>query len=150
MKYTLETIVDAPLSEFIEKMDNAENMKHWQRGLISYDFIDGNPGEVGSKMKLKYDDGKRKFDLIETVVLRDFPHEFHATYEMPGMYNLQKNYFTETSDGKTKWVSESTFQSEKLMYKIMMTLFPGIFKKQSRIIMEDLKNFVETGTSVQD
>ena len=150
MKYTLEVTVDAPLSEFIQKMDNADNMIHWQRGLIDHEFTEGEPGEIGSKMLLKYDDGKRKFELLETILKRDFPHEFHATYEMPGMYNEQRNYFTETTDGKTKWVSQSMFSSDKLLYRLMFMLAPFIFKKQSRLIMSDLKNFVENGTSVQD
>ena len=81
--------------------------------------------------------------------IRRLPHEFHATYEMPGMYNMQKNYFSKTEDGKTRWVSECEFTSDKLMFKIMMFLFPGQFKKQSRIIMTDLKAFVEDGTSVE-
>lgn len=145
----MEKIVDAPLAEFIAKMDDPENMKHWQRGFEKHEFVEGLPGENGSKMNMFYDDGKRKFELLETIIKRELPHEFHATYEMPGMYNLQRNYFSETPDGKTKWVSESEFTSDKFMFKVMMTLFPGIFKKQSRIVMDDLAAFVENGTSVE-
>ncbi len=148
MKYTIEETVNVPLTEFIKKMDDPENMKHWMRGFTHYEQVKGSPGEVGAQMKMFYDTGKRKFELLETIVKRDFPHEFHATYEMPGMYNMQRNYFSQTDDGKTKWVSESEFTSDKFMFKIMFW-FPGPFKKQSRLIMSDLKAFVEDGTSVE-
>ena len=62
MKYTTEIIVNVPLKEFIKKLDNPENMKHWQRGLIDYDHISGTPGEIGSKMRLIYKLGKREME----------------------------------------------------------------------------------------
>ena len=149
MKYTLEELVNAPLLEFTSKMDDPKNMIKWQRGLVKYEFTEGEPCKDGSQMKLYYDTGKRKFELLETVLENKLPHEFHATYVMPGVHNLQKNYFTQTPDGKTKWVSVCEFTSDKLLMKLMMTLFPGLFKKQSKIIMSDLKEFVENGTSVE-
>ena len=48
MKYTSEIIVELPLDKFMEKMDNSENMKHWQEGLVGYEQLVGNPGEVGT------------------------------------------------------------------------------------------------------
>jgi len=148
MKYTSEIIVKVPLSEFVEKMDNADNMKHWQKGLTKYEMIEGTPGEVGAKMKIYYDMGKRKMELTETITKNDFPREFSATYDAPGMHNIQRNLFSETPDGHTKWVSEAEFISGKLMYKIMFFLMPGVFKKQSMVFMKDFKAFAETGASV--
>jgi len=148
MKYTTEITVELPLKEFIEKLDNADNMKHWQKGLVRYEHIHGTPGEVGAQMKLYYDLGKRKMELVETIITNDMPHELHATYDAPGMVNVQHNFFSETPEGHTKWVSESEFTSDKMMFKIMMKLMPGTFKKQSRSYMVDFKAFAETGASV--
>mgnify|MGYP006924556516 CR=1 FL=1 len=41
MKYTTEVTVDVPRDEFIKKLDNPDNMKHWQRGLTDYKEISG-------------------------------------------------------------------------------------------------------------
>ena len=60
MKYTTEIIVNVPLKEFIEKLDNPENMKHWQSGLVEYDHIYGTPGEVGAKMLMRYKMGETR------------------------------------------------------------------------------------------
>jgi len=148
MKYTTEIKVDVPLDEFIKKMDNVENMKHWQRGLVSAEHISGDPGELGAKMKLNYLFGKRKMEVIETITKRKFPHEFHANYTSKTIHNVQQNYFEKTNDGFTKWISESEFLPLNLVMRIILVLMPSMFKKQTLKYMQDFKNFAENGTSV--
>lgn len=148
MKYTTEVIIDAPRDEVIKKLDSTENIKHWQRGLVSAEHLSGTPGEVGAKMKLSYKLGKRDMELVETITKRNFPNEFHGTYDAKGMHNIQENYFEETPDGKTKWISTSEFIASSFALRVMMFLMPGAFKKQSKQYMIDFKNFVEKGTSV--
>jgi len=150
MKYNVELTIDLPRDEVIKKMDNVDNMKHWQRGLTSAEHISGTPGEVGAKMQLNYKFGKREMQLVETITKRNFPEEFHANYDTKGMHNAQQNFFEETSDGKTKWVSKCEFIPTGFMMKIMTTLMPGVFKKQSKKYMDDFKNFAENGKSVAD
>ncbi|MEN8790274.1 MAG: SRPBCC family protein [Flavobacteriaceae bacterium] len=148
MKYTTEITINLPRDEFIKKFDNAENMKHWQKGLISYSQISGPPGKEGSKMELHYQMGKRKLVLIETIIKRNLPYEFHATYDAKGVHNIQKNFFKEIEESKTLWVSESEFQFSGIFMKLMGFFMPGAFKKQSCQYMEDFKSFAETGKSV--
>ncbi|WP_338730948.1 SRPBCC family protein [Mangrovimonas cancribranchiae] len=150
MKYQVEVVVACPIDEFIKKFDNMSNMKHWQRGLTSYEFLSGNPGEVGSKTKLIYTMGKRQMVLIETITKKQLPNEFHATYDTKGMHNVQENFFKETEDGQTKWVSKSEFIPTKFTYRLMTLLMPGAFKKQSKQYMMDFKRFVEKGISVTE
>lgn len=148
MKYTTEIKVKVPLDEFIKKMDNVENLKHWQRGLISAEHISGDPGELGAKMKLRYKFGNRDMELIETITKRNFPKEFHANYTTKTMHNVQKNYFVKTSDGYTKWTSESEFVPLNFVMRIMLFLAPRMFKKQSLKYMKDFKNYAENGITV--
>lgn len=129
-------------------MDNIDNMKHWQKGLVSSEHISGTPGEVGAKMQLNYKMGKREFNLVETITKCNFPEEFHGTYSMKRMHNIQENYFEETPEGNTIWVSKCEFQPAGFMMKAMAVLMPGAFKKQSKKYMIDFKNFVEQGISV--
>ncbi|MFT5217112.1 MAG: hypothetical protein ACI83H_002245 [Glaciecola sp.] len=150
MKYNIELIINLPRDKVIRKMDNVDNMKHWQRGLTSAEHISGTPGEVGAKMQLNYKFGKREMQLIETISKRDFPREFHANYDTKGMHNVQENFYEETTDDKTKWISKCEFIPTNFMMKMMTTLMPGVFKKQSRKYMDDFKNFAENETSVAD
>ncbi|OUR92384.1 hypothetical protein A9Q87_07860 [Flavobacteriales bacterium 34_180_T64] len=150
MKYTSEIIIELPLEEFMNKFDNIENMKHWQKGLVSAEHISGTPGEFGAKMKLNYKFGKREMELIETITHRKIPNEFHATYNTKGVHNIQENYFEQTSNGHTKWTSKSEFIPLNLMMRVMTFIMPGAFKKQSKKYMQDFKRFAEHGTSVAD
>ena len=147
MKYTTEIVVDVPREEFIKKMDDPDNMKHWQQGLIGYEKLSASPGQEGSRMSLSYEMGKRKMDLVETIIKKNLPEEIHMTYETKGVHNIQKNYFKE-EDEKTRWVSESEFQFSGFGMKLMGFLMPGAFKKQSLKYMQDFKAFAENGTSV--
>ena len=148
MLYTTEIIVKVPLDEFINKMDNIENMKHWQKGLIATEHLSGIPGELGSKLKLTYKFNGRKMDLIETITKSKFPYEFHATYTTKSMHSIQENYFSKTSEGYTKWISKNEFLPFNFMMRVMMFLMPNYFKKQSIPYMNDFKNFAENGISV--
>ena len=150
MKYTSEIIVELPIDKFLEKMDNSENMKHWQEGLIGYEQLEGNPGEVGAKMKLSYKFKKREMDLIETITHKKLPGEFNMTYTTKGMLNHVENHFEETPEGHTKWTSTSEFIPDNFMMKLMTTLMKGAFKKQSMKYMVAFKNFAEKGISVSN
>ena len=148
MKYTTEIKIELPREEVIRKLDNVENIKHWQRGLTSVEHISGTPGEFGAKMRLNYQFGKRKMELTETITKSNFPDELHATYNTKGMHNIQKNYFKESTDGSTVWVSENEFLPTNFMMRVMTFLMPKAFKKQSLKYLTDFKNFAEKGTSV--
>ncbi len=150
MKYTTEITVDLPRNVFIEKFDNPENMKHWQKGLISYQQISGPAGEEGSKMELAYMMGKRELVMIETIIKNNLPYEFHATYDAKGVHNIQKNYFKDLDGSQTLWVSESEFQFSGMFMKLIAFLMPGAFKKQSLEYLKSFKAFAEEGISVSN
>jgi len=148
MLYTTEIIVKVHLDVFVKKMNNIDNLKHWQRGLQSTEHLSGNPGDLGSKLKLNFKYDKRRMEIIETITKSDFPNEFCATYATKGMNNIQTNYFSETSDGFTKWTAINEFTPLNFPMRIMLFLMPKAFKKQSLKYMQDFKNFAENGTSV--
>ncbi|MEQ9009514.1 MAG: SRPBCC family protein, partial [Ekhidna sp.] len=84
MKYTCEIVIDKPRDEVIKLFD------------------------------IKYDFGKRKMELIETITFRNLPDEFHGNYQTKGVVNIQKNYFKDEGQ-KTKWISETEFKFSGFM-----------------------------------
>jgi hypothetical protein len=150
MKYTIETIIELPRDKVIKKLDNTDNLKHWQEGLVSTEHISGTPGQVGAKMKLVFKMGKRHMELIENITKRAFPNEFHSTYSTKGMHNVQENYFEELPNGHTKWVSKSEFIPTNFVLRIMTLIMPSTFKKQSKKYMDAFKNFAEKGISINN
>ncbi|NND14789.1 MAG: SRPBCC family protein [Eudoraea sp.] len=148
MKYTTKIKVNLPREALIKKLDNPNNMKHWQRGLTHYEHTSGTPGEEGSQMELHYDMGKRKMVMVETIIKNDFPNEFHVTYDAKGVHNIQKSYFHEIDENTTEWESQAEFQFDSFFMKMMGFFMPGAFKKQSMKYARDFKAFAEDGVSV--
>ena len=143
MKYTNEVIIQKSRAEVIRLFDDADNLKKWMKGLESFEHISGEPGQPGAKSLLKFDMGKRKMEMIETVTLKNLPHEFSGTYEMKNVLNTIRNLFIEVDENTTRYVTENEFNFNGFM-KIIGWLFPSAFKKQSQQYLEDFKNFVES------
>jgi hypothetical protein len=150
MKYTSEIIINASLKDVVGKMNSADNMKHWQKGLVHVEHISGIPGTFGAKMKLHYDFGNRKMELLETITKQNLPHEIHTTYNTKGVQNIQQNYFESIDATTTKWTSVNEFQPTSFFMGAMLLLMPKSFKKQTAQYMHDFKNFVENDKSVCD
>lgn len=142
MKFSCEIKINRGIDEIIEKFDNVDNMKEWMEGLQSFEHISGTSGQVGAKSKLVFLMGKRHIEMIETITVRNLPHEFSGIYEAKGVYNIVQNYFSPIDENKTLYKTDQEFQFKGFM-KIIGFLFPGAFKKQCMKYLVDFKNFVE-------
>ncbi|MBK7811018.1 MAG: SRPBCC family protein [Saprospiraceae bacterium] len=139
MKFTSEIEINKPIQTVIDLFDNADNMGKWMEGLLSFEHLSGTPGQVGAKSKLVFQMGKRKIEMIETILTRHLPDEFSGTYEADGVHNIVKNSFVKISESKTKYITENEFQFKGFM-KLIGFIMPGAFKKQSIKYLEAFKN----------
>lgn len=142
MHYTTEITINQPLDKVVALFDDPENLKEWQPGLLSFEHIEGKPGEPGSKARLLYKMGKREIEMIETLISRDLPREFTGTYEAKHVWNKIQNRFEKIDSLTTRWVSDNEFRCTGFI-RIMAFLFPGSFKKQTKEFMERFKTFAE-------
>lgn len=142
MKYQNEVIINAPREKVVALFDDPENLKKWQKGFVSMELIEGDPGEVGAKHKLHYKMGKRDVEMIETVTARNLPENLSGTYEAKSVFNAISNNFEDQGNGTTRYWTENEFRLSGSM-KIFGWLMPGAFKKQSQKYLEDFKAFVE-------
>lgn len=142
MKYSVEITIDLSRTRVIELFDNPDNLKEWQPGLISFENISGDPGKVGTKSKLLYKIGKREIEMIETITVNNLPDEFSGTFKAKGVYNEVRNYFHESGENQTLWVSENLFETKGFM-RLLVFFMPGSFKKQSYKYLEYFKEFAE-------
>ena len=132
-----------PRDRVIELFDDPDNMPKWQPDLVSFEHLEGTPGEAGAKSKLTYDIRGRKTVLIETLTLKELPEKFEGTYDTNGIHNIIKNRFIDNGDGTTTWETTSTFELKGFLMKIMAFIAPGMFKKQSKLIQQRFKEFAE-------
>ena len=147
MQYTVEIDIELPRTRVIELFDNSDNMSKWQKGLISFEPISGDPGQPGATSKLVFQMGKRRIEMIETITVRNLPEEFSGTYDAPGVHNVISNRFVELTPERTRWTSENVFEFKGFM-KLMGVAMKGAFPKQSLKYMQDFKAFAEDGVDV--
>jgi hypothetical protein len=143
MKYKVEVTIDLPRERVIELFASPDNMHKWQPGLKSFENMEGEPGQAGTKSRLKYDMNGRIIDMVETITVRNLPAEFSGTYEARNVWNLVENRFYETEDGRTRWVSENEFRMGGFM-KLMAIFMKGAFPRESLKQMNSFKEFAET------
>lgn len=146
MKYNTELIIDLPRDRVIELFDSLENMYKWQPGLKSFEVISGDPGQEGSRSRMVYEGRKNDLTMIETITKRNFPDEFHATYEAKGVHNEMYNYFSESDEQLTTWRTVSVFRFSGLM-ALMAPFMKSAFTKNTLLSMERFKTFAENPDS---
>jgi carbon monoxide dehydrogenase subunit G len=142
MQYSTEIVINRPLARVIELFDNPALLKEWQPGLQQFEPLSGTPGQPGAKTRMVYKMGSRTVQLTETIVMRNLPQEFTATYETKGVYNIVKNRFAAVDANTTHYVTENEFRLSGFM-KILGWLMPGSFKKESYKYQQQFKAFVE-------
>ncbi len=151
MTFQIELIIKTPIKELFIKMDNVNNLKHWQRDLISFELLSGTLREIGSKAKLTYKlSHKKTFILEEIITEKIFPFSLDATYVSNGFHNIQENIFEETKAGDTRWICKNRLIPTNLSYRFIIALMPRAIKKQTKQFMTDFKNFAENNVSVLD
>lgn len=142
MRYTIELIINLPRDQVIKLFDSFENLKLWQEGLVSHEHLSGEPGQPGAKTKLLYDMGRRRVEMIETIITRNLPDEFSGTYDAKGVHNIVRNFFHDEGD-TTRWVLDSDFRFHGMMRLMSLFMPSSMFKKQTRQTMEAFKAFAE-------
>ena len=136
--------IDLPIDKVVKLFDNNANLKEWQDGFIGIEHLSGKSGKSGAKSKLKYKTGKRNMELIETIVSKNLPDEFTATYEHTAMLNTMTTRFVELYDNRTKYYANIEYTKfNRLMPNLMAKMMPGMFKKQVQKWMDQFKTFAE-------
>lgn len=143
ISYTCEVVIDLPIDEVVTKFNSTENLSKWQPTLLRTEPLSDRQGEVGSQMKLIYDDRGREMVMTETIDAIDLPDRFDTTYTAGGVVNRCRNRFEVVDDGRTRWVMESEFRFSGLM-RILALFMRGAFPKETQKNLESFKAWVES------
>ncbi len=141
MKFSCSVEIELPRSRVIELFDNPDNMRHWQDGFLSFTTLSGEPGKAGTTSKVRY----KTVELTETIIENQLPLSLLCSYEGSWGKNMMHNYFEELSPNKTLWRSDLDYVEMKgFMMRIMKTLMPSMFRKQTQKWMDQFKVFAES------
>lgn len=144
MKFTLELPIYKPRAEVWKAFDNPQNMRKWQRSLISFETISGMQGQPGAVSKLTFEERGRQFELIEKVTHRDEPNRLDGVYENNFADNIVKNTFVEQGKEQTLWVMETEFKFKTLVMRILGPLMKKNFVARTQKDMGRFKEMVES------
>jgi hypothetical protein len=143
MKYTNDVVIKLPITRAVELFEDTKNLKYWAPGLESYRHLEGEPGEEGSKAVLVFKSGKRRVEMIETLIRKDLPQEFSGIYETKEAVVNTKNWFEKVDDNTTKYYTQYELNF-KGIYRILGYLIPtAMLNHQSQQYLLSFKKFAE-------
>ena len=91
MKFTCEIEINAPIEKVATLWFDESNNKHWQDGFESIELLEGEKNVERAKSRLIYNNGK--MELMETVLIFNYPHKKKGLYEHKHMSNTQHSFF---------------------------------------------------------
>lgn len=141
MRYTLEITIDAPRDTVVGLFTDRTRFTEWQPGLERYELVSGSQAQTGARSELTTRTGSRTMEMTETVESNSLPDGLDVIYETEGVWNRNANRFIAESQDSTRWISDNEFRFEGA--RKALGLLPGPFKKESLLIMERFKAFVE-------
>ena len=147
VKYSEEIVINANIDTVSALFDNPYNMKEYMEGFEKYKVLEGNINEVGTRAEITINftetgKEKQKIVMIEEIVINNLPTEKKIIYTAKGVYNIVNNRLIKISESQTKFINEQEFRFKGYM-KIIGFFMPSAFKQQSRVYLQDFKEFVE-------
>jgi hypothetical protein len=145
MKFIFTTEINVPIKKAFELFLNKDNLKEWQKELISYEHISGISGDVGSITKLSY----KSVTIFETIIFKNMPYEIKGFYEHKAgkktvMVHNTSNRFHLISENQTLF--ELEMQDVKFvgfLPKLMSKLMGGMFERYHQKQVSQFKIFAE-------
>ena len=117
----------------VRLFDNPKNLKEWQDGFISTTPITSKQGTKGSKSNIKIKSGNSIVEMTETILIKNLPDEMSALYQHKQMENIVTHRFKPLGPSTTQWTVEIHYtRFNDWIPRIMSTIFPGMFKKQTQ------------------
>ena len=144
MKYKGYIDINKPQNKVADLFSNPKNNKEYQDGFLKKELISGQSGKDGAVSKMYYKFGKRDMELTETIIANRLPDSYEAFYHHPHMDNIMKCHFLPLNDNRTRYEYEFEYTRVSwILPKIMVTLFPAMFRKQGEKWVTQFKEFVE-------
>ena len=148
MNYTCFVEINLPLETVVKLWQDENNYKKWQDGFVSIEHLEGTPDTKGAKSRIMLKQGKRKIELIETIISSNLPSEKKALYEHIHMTNFQTTRFEKIGEIRTRYISEVSYTKfNGFMPKMMALIFPKMFKNQNQKWMNQFKEYAESKTN---
>ncbi len=143
MKYTVDIEINLPREKVVELFMNPDNYPKWMEGLETYEVLEGEPGQDGTKSRYHFKTGKREITMVETILKNNLPESLELSFKAKGLYNKVISRFEVIDANTTQYISNQEFRFKGLM-RMLGWFMSGAFKKQSFENVEAFKIFAES------
>lgn len=138
------TTINAPAEVVWENLMNPENLKHWLTGFVSAEHLTGEAGEPGSTSKLKFVEGGREIEVLETVLFNKLHQQYTFSMEHKS-FSAESDFRLVSFGNRTELIQTVNFRPKGFFMKLLLPLLKGQMKKRNLNELLKLKNFIETG-----
>lgn len=144
MKFSGHVIINKPQDVVAKYFADPQYLGKYQDGFVSKTLESGVQGENGAVSTMYYQQGKRDMVLTETIISNQLPDRFEGFYHHKHMDNTMVCRFTPIDENTTRYDYEFEYTRVSwVMPRLMITLFPGMFRKMGEKWMQQFKEFVE-------
>ena len=145
ISYECEVVVEKPIAESWEVIQDEEKLSEWLPGLQKIEHISGTPGTKGAVSDVHFDvDGEQM--VIRETITDIVPNEsISMTYQSDFM-DMDYKLAVASMDGKTKISTSSVTWGNGIFSKSIMAFMGGSFKTQEETNLSNLKKTIEENT----
>ena len=147
---TAEIEIDLPRERVVELFDNPDNLCKWVPRLQSAEHLSSEPRQPGAKLKMVYQAGWNRVEVIETITERSLPDEQRSTWESaysePFMLKLMGLFFAVFAAFTVMAVLTSLAIAALVSVSVLMAFFLFPDKSPKQNVLGLLRNrFIELG-----
>lgn len=145
MWLTRDIVIDRPRDTVVRLFDYPDNLNEWRDGFVRFTPLEGAVGQEGSTAEFVFRMGGLPVVMLETILERDLPDRFAASYVSGPITVLVTNRFF-CLGAATEWQVESRYHIQGVM-RLVFRLFPWLLARENDRILKAFKAFVERSTA---
>ncbi|WP_411768276.1 SRPBCC family protein [Winogradskyella sp. A3E31] len=145
ISYDSEIVVDKPLEESWQVMQDESKMAEWMDGFQNVEHVSGQKGTVGSVSNVYFITDGQEMTIKETITDLKPNESIEMLFETDFMDMDYKLNMT-ALNGKTKITSHTTVKGNGMFSKSFIALVGSSFKSQEDTNLMNLKDVIESNT----
>jgi hypothetical protein len=143
MTYTITSVINAPIELVQEFLTDIEHQLIWRKWATSIDPLKGDKEGI-SAARYTYLVDKRKTIIKEVLLINNLPTFRKVKTYAIGAYSVEEISLKKGVAGSTELVIKTDMTPERFSIKILMWLLPSLFKKQTQMLVDQLKEYAES------
>ena len=145
IKFEEEIVINANIDTIAMILNNPALINNYMPGVENYSLKKGDLGKKGAVAEIKINTEGNDIVLKETIIYNNLPKEIKFSYEADRVYNVVKYRLQVLTNNKVKLNYIQEFKFNGYM-KFVSFFMESALRSQSRVYLDNFRNYIETGT----